>query len=67
MTNISKTRAKRLKIARVCCIMEKANKSNKRRGCAPEKRGMRMAKETQFVEQIADIEKDFPQWYTDVV
>lgn len=25
-----------------------------------------MAKE-QFVEQIADIEKDFPQWYTDVV
>ena len=47
--------------------MEKANKSNKRRGCAPEKRGMRMAKETQFVEQIADIEKDFPQWYTDVV
>lgn len=26
-----------------------------------------MAKETQFVEQIADIEKDFPQWYTDVV
>jgi len=26
-----------------------------------------MAKETQFVEQIADIEEDFPQWYTDVV
>ena len=26
-----------------------------------------MAKETQFVEQIADIQKDFPQWYTDVV
>lgn len=26
-----------------------------------------MAKETQFVEQIADIEQDFPQWYTDVV
>ena len=26
-----------------------------------------MAKETQFVEQIADIEGDFPQWYTDVV
>lgn len=26
-----------------------------------------MAKETQFVEQIADIETDFPQWYTDVV
>ncbi len=26
-----------------------------------------MAKENQFVEQIADIEKDFPQWYTDVV
>ncbi len=26
-----------------------------------------MAKENQFVSQIADIEKDFPQWYTDVV
>ena len=26
-----------------------------------------MAKETQFVEQIASIEADFPQWYTDVV
>ena len=26
-----------------------------------------MAKETQFVEQIADINVDFPQWYTDVV
>ena len=26
-----------------------------------------MAKENQFVEQIADIETDFPQWYTDVV
>lgn len=26
-----------------------------------------MAKEAQFVEQIADIEEDFPQWYTDVV
>ena len=26
-----------------------------------------MAKETQFVEQIADIEEDCPQWYTDVV
>lgn len=26
-----------------------------------------MAKEQQFVEQIADIESDFPQWYTDVV
>ena len=26
-----------------------------------------MAKETQFVEQIADINGDFPQWYTDVV
>ena len=26
-----------------------------------------MAKETQFVEQIANIETDFPQWYTDVV
>ena len=26
-----------------------------------------MAKDTQFVGQIADIEKDFPQWYTDVV
>ena len=26
-----------------------------------------MAKETQFVEQIADINADFPQWYTDVV
>ena len=26
-----------------------------------------MAKETQFVEQIADIEGNFPQWYTDVV
>lgn len=26
-----------------------------------------MAKEKQFVEQIADIETDFPQWYTDVV
>ena len=25
-----------------------------------------MAKDT-FVEQIADIETDFPQWYTDVV
>ena len=25
-----------------------------------------MGKEN-FVEQIADIEKDFPQWYTDVV
>ena len=26
-----------------------------------------MAKDNQFVEQIADIEADFPQWYTDVV
>ncbi len=26
-----------------------------------------MAKENQFVEQIADINVDFPQWYTDVV
>ena len=26
-----------------------------------------MAKENQFVEQIADIDTDFPQWYTDVV
>ncbi len=26
-----------------------------------------MAKENQFVEQIADINADFPQWYTDVV
>ncbi len=26
-----------------------------------------MAKETQFVEQIANIQTDFPQWYTDVV
>ena len=26
-----------------------------------------MAKENQFVEQIADINSDFPQWYTDVV
>ncbi len=26
-----------------------------------------MAKENQFVEQIANIEEDFPQWYTDVV
>ncbi|MBO5027090.1 MAG: proline--tRNA ligase [Clostridia bacterium] len=26
-----------------------------------------MAKENQFVEQIADIDGDFPQWYTDVV
>lgn len=26
-----------------------------------------MAKEQQFVEQIADIDTDFPQWYTDVV
>lgn len=26
-----------------------------------------MAKEAQFVEQIGDIEEDFPQWYTDVV
>lgn len=26
-----------------------------------------MAKETQFVEQIADINVDFPKWYTDVV
>ncbi len=26
-----------------------------------------MAKETQFVEQIASIDADFPQWYTDVV
>ena len=26
-----------------------------------------MAKETQFVEQIADINTDFPKWYTDVV
>ena len=26
-----------------------------------------MAKETQFVEQIADINQDFPKWYTDVV
>ncbi len=26
-----------------------------------------MAKDNQFVSQIADIEKDFPQWYTDVV
>ena len=26
-----------------------------------------MAKDSQFVSQIADIETDFPQWYTDVV
>ena len=26
-----------------------------------------MGKDSQFVGQIADIEKDFPQWYTDVV
>ncbi len=26
-----------------------------------------MGKENQFVSQIADIERDFPQWYTDVV
>ena len=26
-----------------------------------------MAKDNQFVKDIADIEKDFPQWYTDVV
>ena len=26
-----------------------------------------MAKESQFVEQIADVDADFPQWYTDVV
>ena len=26
-----------------------------------------MAKETQFVEQIANIDEDFPKWYTDVV
>ena len=26
-----------------------------------------MAKEQQFVSQIADIESDFPQWYSDVV
>ncbi len=26
-----------------------------------------MAKETQFVEQIADVNENFPQWYTDVV
>ena len=26
-----------------------------------------MAKENQFVEQIADINEDFPKWYTDVV
>ncbi len=26
-----------------------------------------MAKETQFVEQIANINEDFPKWYTDVV
>lgn len=26
-----------------------------------------MAKDNQFVSQIADIESDFPQWYTDVV
>lgn len=26
-----------------------------------------MAKEGQFVKEIADIETDFPQWYTDVV
>mgnify|MGYP003303557987 CR=1 FL=1 len=26
-----------------------------------------MAKDNQFVEQIADIDVDFPQWYTDVV
>ncbi len=26
-----------------------------------------MAKETQFVEQIANIDENFPQWYTDVV
>ena len=26
-----------------------------------------MAKENQFVEQIADINQDFPKWYTDVV
>ncbi len=29
--------------------------------------GAFMAKEKQFVSQIADIEADFPQWYTDVV
>lgn len=26
-----------------------------------------MAKDKQFVSEIADIEKDFPQWYTDVI
>ena len=26
-----------------------------------------MAKDSQFVSQIADIETNFPQWYTDVV
>ena len=26
-----------------------------------------MAKDNQFVNQIADIETDFPRWYTDVV
>ena len=26
-----------------------------------------MAKDNQFVKDIADIETDFPQWYTDVV
>lgn len=26
-----------------------------------------MSKDNQFVSQIADIESDFPQWYTDVV
>ena len=26
-----------------------------------------MSKENQFVEQIADVDADFPQWYTDVV
>ena len=25
------------------------------------------AKDNQFVKEIADINKDFPQWYTDVV
>jgi len=26
-----------------------------------------MSKDKQFVEQITDMEEDFPQWYTDVV
>ncbi len=31
------------------------------------KRGLDMAKQTEFVREVADMKADFPQWYTDVV